>query len=132
MKGKTGMMVLMMLALAAGSPHAAAPGSSERRAILDALRPSVEVRFGVPVQFVPSQVCVMDGWSVVIAEPRRKDGGAVPWRRAMDRDAYELGGVEVTGVLRFRQGRWNLIRSEIGQTDVWYEGLVPRALARGC
>ena len=129
--------VIMLLAALAATPALAAPhtppaGSAERKAVLDALRPSIETKFGVPVEFVPHHFCVDSGWAVVIADPQRKGGGKVPWQRVMSRDAYDNGGVEVSAVLRFRNGRWNLVDSAFGATDVWYEGLVPASLRGGC
>jgi hypothetical protein len=107
-------------------------GSAERRDVLDALRPSVEARFRVTVRFVPRELCVHGDWALVIADARRPDGGEVPWRNYMSREEHDVGGHEVSAVLRRRGGRWNLIDSAIGATDVWYEDLVPKGTFADC
>ena len=128
--------ILLVAAAASVAPiaakHTPAAGSAERRAILDALRPSVEAKFGVPIEFVPNVFCVADGSALIIADPKRKGGGPIPWQHYMSRDEYENGGIDVSAVLRFSRGRWNLVDSAIGATDVWYENLLPRALKNGC
>ncbi|HEX8210996.1 MAG TPA: hypothetical protein VF584_12550 [Longimicrobium sp.] len=52
-------------------PRTPAPGSSERRAILDALRPSVDRAIGESVIFADVHVAVEDGWAYVRAMPYR-------------------------------------------------------------
>lgn len=117
--------------LIAAVQHPAA-GSAERRAVLDALRPAIEAKFRVPIEFKVNQICVENGWAVVLAAPQTKDGRAAPWRNAMTKDEYDLGGDDVSAVLRLKGGRWNLVESDLGATDVWYEKLVPTSLLQGC
>ncbi len=127
---------LLLFATLAATPvvaqHRPAAGSAERKAILDALRPSVEAKFRVPVEFAVQELCVADGAALVIADPRRKGGGTIPWQRVMSREEHDLGGIEVSAILRLRNGRWQLVDSAIGATDVWYEHLLTAGLRRGC
>jgi hypothetical protein len=127
----TALLVSSMPA-AAQTIHTPARGSAERRAILDALRPSMEAKFRSRIEFVPSVLCVQGTWALVFADGQRPGGGELPWRNAMDPEWHETGGHEISAVLRFRNGRWNLVESAIGATDVWYENLIPRSLQRGC
>jgi hypothetical protein len=117
---------------AAATVHTPPVGSAERHAVLEALRPSIEAQFRVPIAFVPHMLCVSEGWAVILADPQRKGGGQVPWQRVMSQAEYDIGGIEVSAVLRYRNDRWNLVESAYGATDVWYEGLVPRSLRGGC
>jgi len=112
--------------------HTPASGTAERHRILDALRPSVEAKFGPSVEFVVKDITAYGGWALVIAQPQRKGGGEVNWRGYMTRDEYNLGGVEISAVLRFQNGRWNLIDSQVGATDVWYCNLGPREIHPYC
>ncbi|MBV9881978.1 MAG: hypothetical protein JO276_03125 [Sphingomonadaceae bacterium] len=128
--------------LAAGAMPAAAqrigpsdqplPNSPQRRALMDALRPSIEARLGKPVEFVVSQARVLDGWALVVAEPQRPGGGRIDGRRYF-RDFENMDGLTVSAILRFRGGRWVVADQAIGATDVWYCGMAgpPRALT-GC
>lgn len=58
----------------ARSAHTPAPGSSERRAILEALRPMVPEIDGSKVVFVVRYLRVFKGWSWIEADPESADG----------------------------------------------------------
>lgn len=107
---------------------------AERRAILDALRPTIERRLGGPVEFVVRRIGVRNGWALVIADPQRPGGGRIDGRRYFSADDWEvMDGLTVNGVLRLSGGRWRLVDHAIGPTDVWYCGVEgpPRSLT-GC
>lgn len=108
----------------ANATAAPAPGTPQRRAILDALRPAVEAELG-PTEFVVNRISVRRGWAFVLAQPQRPGGARIRIPEHL-REQYEIGGLEVTAVLQFRYSRWNLVRHSIGATDVWYCGLFPR------
>ena len=126
------------LLIAAAAPilvaadHTPALGSPERQAVLDALRPAIETRFKVPIEFKVERLCVENGWAVVLAEPQTKDHRPAPWRNAMPKDQYDITGDQVSAVLRVKKGRWNLTESDIGATDVWYVDMIPKSLLNGC
>ena len=113
---------------------APAPGSPQRRAILDALRPAIEQRLEAPVEFVVRTMRVQDGWALVIADPQRPGGDRIPPERYYPGEALEMmDGLTVNGVLRFQGGGWRLVDHAIGPTDVWYCGLEgPPAALTGC
>ena len=102
--------------------------SAQRVAILNAIRPAVELELGRNVEFAPSCVQVWKGWALVAAEPQRKGGKKIDPRILPDWDNRD--GLTVTALLQFRYGRWNLVGHAIGATDVWYDGQAPRALMR--
>ena len=52
-----------------------APGSVERAAILDAVRPKIEEMTGKPVDFVVNRLEIACVYARLIAEPRAKTGG---------------------------------------------------------
>jgi hypothetical protein len=113
----------------ASSP--AAPGSPQRAAILDAMRPAIETALRSPVEFVVTRIGVEGGWALVIADPQRPGGGAIDGSHLGPEE--ERDGLTVNAILRFRNGRWNLVDHAIGPTDVWYCGFEgpPRSLL-GC
>ena len=110
-----------------------APGSAQRRAILDALRPAVEARFGPNIEFVVHRIQVRQGWAVVLADPQRRGGGRIDPRRYYSADDLEfMDGITVSAVLRFQGGRWHHIDHAIGATDVWYcGGQLPPGVSAG-
>ena len=116
---------------ASAQVNAAAPpraGSAQRVALLNAIRPAIELELGRNVEFVPSCVQVWKGWALVAAEPQRKGGKKIDPRVLPDWDNRD--GLTVTALLQFRYGRWNLVGHAIGATDVWYDGQAPRPLMR--
>ncbi len=114
-----------------GRPAAPAPGSTQRRAILDALRPAVERQVGPNVEFVVREMRVIDGWAFVSATPQRRGGRPINGRRYFQ-DFEEMGGMEVSAILRLRGGRWTLVNQAIGATDVWYCDMGPPGLTPRC
>ena len=126
--------VTAAVAPAAAQVNGTAPASvnsAQRRAILDALRPTIARELRSPVEFVVQRIGVERGWALVIADPQRPGGGAIERRHlpyAEDRD-----GLTVYAVMRFQRGRWTIHDHVIGPTDVWYCGMQgpPRSLL-GC
>ena len=111
-----------------------APGSAQRAAIMDALRPTIERKLAGPVEFVVKRVAVQDGWALVIADPQRPGGGKINPRRHFPNEVIEfMDGLTVNGILRFSGESWTLVDHAIGPTDVWYCGVEgpPKSLT-GC
>ena len=98
---------------------------------MNALRPSIEARLGPSIEFVVKDLKVYHGWAFVTADPQRKGGGRINGYRYLGQ-WYDIGGMEVTAVLRYANGRWNLVSSEVGATDVWYCDLGPRDIHPWC
>lgn len=97
------------------------PGSAQRAAILDALRPLVMRELRSPVEFVVRQVRVEQGWALLIADSQRPGGGAIDTSRVPRGD--ELDNTTVYAILRFRNGRWTVHDHVVGPTDVWFCGM---------
>ena len=121
-------MRVRLVLLAMLTVGAAAPG--QRKAVLDALRPTVEAKLGPGVEFVVQVLRVERGWAFVMADPRRKGGRPIDGRRHFD-DFDNMDGLRVDAVLQLRNGRWRVVDHAIGATDVWYCGVGPRSLKRG-
>lgn len=114
----------------AQSFHTPPPGSAERRAVLDAIRPDIEDHLGAPVEFVVHQLRVGGGWAFVQATPQRPGGRAIPQPHP------DMDGVRTEAVLRRDGAHWIVVGWAVGATDVWYLAYcdrVPRGLlGAGC
>lgn len=112
-----------------GTANAApARGTAQRTAILNAVRPAVESQLHGRIEFVVNCLQVNNGWALANLDPQRPGGRRID--PSVVSDWQNRDGLTVTAVLRFRNGRWNLIDSAIGATDVWYQGLAPQPLLR--
>jgi len=130
------LLFALLAFLIAASPVAAQtyasppPGSPERKAILDALRPKIEARLGKPVEFVVEEIRVGGGWAFVRVMPQRPGGGEI---RNPNED---MDGVHTEAFLRREGGRWVVKEYGIGSTDVWWLSMcdsTPKGLiAEGC
>ena len=109
---------------------AAAPASSGRKAVLDALRSSVETKVGPNVEFVVQVLRVENGWAFVMADPQRKGGKPIDGTRYFD-DFDNMDGLRVDAVLQLKGGRWRVVDFAIGAMDVWYCDVGPKKLKRG-
>jgi hypothetical protein len=116
---------LAMLALCA-----AAPSSSQRKAVLDALRPAVEAKIGPNVEFVVQVLRVEDGWAFVMADPQRRGGKPIDGSRYFD-DFENMDGLRVDAVLQLESARWRVVDFAIGATDVWHCDVGPKELKSG-
>jgi len=121
--------VLVMASLGLASSGAAqtlrepAKGSSERAAILDALRPAVEAEMRGSVEFVVTTMRATPNWAFVQVEPQRPGGGAIDLAQTGFRDdADMMDGSTVFALVSFQGGRWNLVDHVVGPTDVAYAG----------
>ncbi len=100
----------------AQSIHTPGPGSAERRALLDAMRPGVEANLGAPVEFVVEEMRVSGTWAFVHAEPQRPGGGQIA-----QPDEFRDGNTTYA-VLRREGGAWRPLMVAVGPTDVaWIE-----------
>jgi hypothetical protein len=104
--------------------------ASERSAVLNALRPTVEAKIGRDVEFVVQVIRVEKGWAFVMADPQRKGGKPIDGHRYFD-DFDNMDGLRVDAVLQKRGGRWRVVDHAFGATDVWYCDVGPRKLKRG-
>ena len=107
-------------------------GSQERRAIMDAMRPTVERKLNAPIEFVVNELRVIGDWAFAQVTPQRPGGRPINLRNTpLKAEADYMDGVRTEMFLRRRNGRWQVIDHAIGATDVWFEPYcqkAPRAL----
>lgn len=109
----------------------AAPASTERKAVLDALRPAVEARLGPNIEFVVAHLRIEDGWAFVIVDPQRKGGKPIDGWAIFGEHFDNMDGLRTEAVLRRTKDRWRVVDWGIGATDVWYCDVGPKKLKRG-
>jgi hypothetical protein len=68
------------------------PGSSERSAVLDSIRPIYEALFGKPIQLRVEKMRVAAGFAYVIVHPQRPSGAPIEastWRKAFGGECFQ-------------------------------------------
>ena len=107
-------MQTLSIAAAAQSCHTAQ--GSERRAILDATRQSVQQEMKQPIEFVVKRIKVCDRWAFVIADMQKPGGAQINWSQTVCRgDVSHLVGALLQKV---GDGRWSAKAHELCPTDV--------------
>jgi len=109
------------------------PGSAQRGAILNALRPVVAKEIGGDIEFVVSTIRMLNGWAYVSAKPQRPGGAPIDWRATKFRKAWEQDMMSdlVLALLQLQGGDWRVVEYEIGPTDVsWVEWIKQHNLPR--
>jgi hypothetical protein len=104
-------------------------GGSERRAIMDAMRPYAEEQLGGAVQFGVRTLRVEGGYAYASVYPQHPNGRPYRIDRGGPMNAY------AGALLERRDGRWRVVEFRLGPTDVWYLGYcsrVPAGLLDGC
>ena len=109
-------IVAMILVVA----PAAQARPTERKAILDALRPSAERVWHAPVVFVVKEMRVYAGYAYVVVEPKRPNGGAIRMRVAGG-----IGDAYGDALLVRSDGNWRVHQFVAGGDDAWICGPLP-------
>jgi hypothetical protein len=79
-------------------------GSADRSAILDALRPSAERKFGAPVEFVVLELRKRGSSAFASVQPQRPGGGIIDCRTSSCDSAPRMDAT-----LQFQDGRWRAV-----------------------
>lgn len=121
-------------------PVTPGPGSPLRKAVVDALRPVVGKELGKKpggIVFRIEHLKVQNGWAFLRGTPLRANGKRMDYRGTRYEQALREGMFDdgVVALLRRQNGRWRVIASVIGATDVPYEDWdrrykAPRAIFR--
>ncbi len=125
---RAALALVAMLALCASpalaqSAREPARGSAERSAIMDAIRPLVEVRVGAPVEFVVDRLKVAGPWAFAIVNPQRPGGGAIDLATTtFAENAEYMDGLTTYVLLYQAYDRWNVVDQAIGPTDAFWYG----------
>ena len=106
-----------------------APGSAERKLLLDLVRPHVERDFGTPIEFVVRGLNISGDFAVALLDAQRPGGGRIDIDRTPLANQRRRAGAEdhmvdcchTEAVLQKVRGRWRVLEAVAGSTDVWYE-----------
>jgi hypothetical protein len=88
-----------------------APGSPERKAILDDVRPAFEKLFGAPIEFQVKTLRVADGFAWATLHPQRPDGEPISekdWKAAVGECEQNRKTAAAQLWLRQRNGQWTI------------------------
>ena len=113
-----------------------AKGSPDRKAILDTVRPLAERDLGAPIEFIVGELNVAGAWSFVALTAQRPGGGAIdryktPFARRNGEEAVSMFDCcHVEAVLHKTDGKWHVVESGVGTTDVWYTHWCNRPVRR--
>lgn len=101
-------------------------GSSERDAILDAVRGPVTARIGTTVLFDVTRLRSDGTWAFVDASPVLPDGSPVDWSKTPFALAWDDGMMTETiwALIYHDPGGWRVVDLVIGPTDVYWYGWV--------
>lgn len=102
--------------------HTPEKGSTERTAILDALRGPVERELKQKIIFVAEHFNVSGNWAFIGGTPQTPDGGQPDYGGTPYQQAKEAGMFDdnVFAVLKLTAGKWKVVTYRIGCTDVCY------------
>ena len=100
--------------------HTPAPGSAERKAIMDALRVPAEKDLGQQVIFNVDKLNVVGDWAYARVSPTRPNGDEIDFARTKYREAVEAGAFDAQGeaLLRRTGDKWKVLEWAFGGTDV--------------
>jgi hypothetical protein len=98
-------------------------GSSERTAILNVVRASVESRLGIKIGFVVERLAIFGDWAFASLHPRTKAGKRINYRKTRYAQDYhpDLDSDFVDVLLRRRGGSWTIVQEAFLPTDVVWE-----------
>ena len=128
MLGRVCLMLPALLILTAAAARAQqgaytpAPGSAERKAIAEALRPPVERELKQKVVFKVDRLKVQGGWAFLRGVPQTPAGGRLDYKATSYRQQVEEGVFDdgIVALLRKQGGRWRVVKYVVGATDVPY------------
>lgn len=106
----------------AGEIYSPKRGTSERKLVLNAIRPLVEARVGAPVEFVVDRLRIYQDWAFVVANPQRPGGGQIDPNDPNYHLSEFQDGLHTYVLLQYAYSRWNVIDYAIGPTDAFWDG----------
>lgn len=116
------MLIVAACSIAAGAQAVYTPanGSAERAAILAALRAPVEKTMKQKIVFVTRTFNVQGNWAFVSGEPLTPAGKKPSLKGTVFEGEEDMFDDNFFGLLRKRNGRWRVVTSALGCTDVCY------------
>jgi len=105
-------------------PYTPAPGTAERKAIMDTVREPVEKELKQRVVFVVAQLKVCRDWAFLEATPQQPDGRPVDWSIGVYADAIadDMCGGYIHALMAKKGGSWQMREHVICATDVPWVG----------
>lgn len=112
--------LLAVNSLHAESPHTPQAGTSERAAIMDAMRMRAEKDLGQPVVFKVEVLRVVGDWAYARVSPTTPGGDEIDFSKTKYREQVELGAFDPQGeaLLRLKGDGWKVLEWAFGGTDV--------------
>lgn len=108
----------------AGPVTSPGPGSSDRKEILDEIRPRAESQLGKPVEFVVSKMKVQDGWAFAELTAQRPGGKAIPLSETIF-GPNEIYNFTIFALLQDTSSGWMLTEYDLSPGEpvvmVWRE-----------
>lgn len=120
--GLAAIMLIGTVAAFAQTVHTPEKGSTERKAILDALRIPVEKELKQKIAFAAEHFNVSGNWAFLGGAPQTPGGGrpnyrGTPYQEAINADMFDNN---FFAVLKKSGGKWRVVHYDIGCTDVCY------------
>ncbi len=102
-----------------------ARGSTERAALMDALRPHAEWALGAPVQFVVGELRMSGDVAFASVNAQRPGGAAIDLTHTpmVLRDGWQPhdgDGTALQALYRKSGATWVAVHHEVGATDAWF------------
>lgn len=113
---------LLSAVAAPQSVHIPEKGSAERTQILDALRLPVEKDLKQKIRFVTDNFNVRGNWAFVSGKPQTPAGGGPNYRNTRYWSAFVSDAFDNNffALLKRNAGRWKVVTTALGCTDVCY------------
>lgn len=118
---------LSVVVSSAQTTYTPKPGSAERKAIMDVLRPACARDVGQKVIFRVQRLSLIGDWALARVVPLRPDGSEIDYSKTKYREANEEGAFDGEGeaLLRRTKGGWKLLEWRFGASDTevpaWFE-----------
>ena len=113
-------------------------GSAERTAIFNTLRVPVEKNLKQKVQFVAQTLNVQGNWAFIFGDLQNSAGGEPNYKGTEYQESIDAGMFDSNfqALLRKQNGKWRVVKYQIGCTDVcwipWVEEFkAPKAIFPG-
>ena len=125
--GRSGSLLLALLLVSSAlcqKPYTPQPGATERKAILDAIRPTIEKELKKKVLFKVTHMKVLYGWAFTYGTILQPNGKPCDFRGTPHYAAWKDGAFSDSycGLVRKFGKKWKSKIALVGMTDVpWVE-----------
>lgn len=116
------LIVTAAMSAAAQSVYTPEKGSTERKAILDALRVPVERELKQKIVFAANTFNVLGSWTFIFGTMQTPEGGQPDFSRTRYAEAQRDGFFDnnFQALIKKTAGKWTVVKFQIGCTDVCY------------